>query len=191
MTTTFQSWSVVFGEQPSAAKWNILGTNDAGFNNGTALPVGTCVQIAQNVTTAVATGTTAIPRDDTIPQITEGTEFMTQAITPRSATNLLVIESLAYVAQSAVATLASALFQDATANALAVGVAAWPDAASLGTPLMVATRHTMVAGTTSSTTFRIRIGTNGGGTVTFNGSAGTREYGAITKSSLVIREYTV
>lgn len=31
----YQSWSVVFGEQPSAAKWNILGSNDASFNDGT------------------------------------------------------------------------------------------------------------------------------------------------------------
>lgn len=29
----YASWSVVFGEQPSAAKWNILGTNDAHFND--------------------------------------------------------------------------------------------------------------------------------------------------------------
>lgn len=28
---SYTSWSVVFGEQPSAAKWNILGTNDAHF----------------------------------------------------------------------------------------------------------------------------------------------------------------
>lgn len=34
----YASWSVVFGEQPSAAKWNILGQNDAVFNNGTGLP---------------------------------------------------------------------------------------------------------------------------------------------------------
>lgn len=27
----YQSWSVVYGEQPSASKWNILGTNDAHF----------------------------------------------------------------------------------------------------------------------------------------------------------------
>lgn len=33
----YASWSVVFGEQPSAAKWNILGTNDASFNDGTGL----------------------------------------------------------------------------------------------------------------------------------------------------------
>lgn len=30
-------WSVVFGETPSAAKWNILGTNDASFNDGTGI----------------------------------------------------------------------------------------------------------------------------------------------------------
>lgn len=28
----YAAWSVVFGEQPSAAKWNILGTNDSTFN---------------------------------------------------------------------------------------------------------------------------------------------------------------
>lgn len=35
--TAYNSWSVVFGEQPSAAKWNILGANDAAFNNGTGI----------------------------------------------------------------------------------------------------------------------------------------------------------
>lgn len=33
----YQSWSVVFEEQPSVAKWNILGTNDAHFNDMLAL----------------------------------------------------------------------------------------------------------------------------------------------------------
>lgn len=41
----YQSWSVVFGEQPSAAKWNILGTNDASFNDGTGI-----ASLATNVT---------------------------------------------------------------------------------------------------------------------------------------------
>lgn len=36
----YTSWSVVFGEQPSAAKWNILGTNDASFNDGTGIADG-------------------------------------------------------------------------------------------------------------------------------------------------------
>lgn len=34
---SYAAWSVVFGEQPSAAKWNILGTNDASFNDGTGI----------------------------------------------------------------------------------------------------------------------------------------------------------
>lgn len=29
----YASWSVTFGEQPSAAKWNVLGTNDAYFDS--------------------------------------------------------------------------------------------------------------------------------------------------------------
>lgn len=33
----YAAFSVVFGEQPSAAKWNILGTNDASFNDGTGI----------------------------------------------------------------------------------------------------------------------------------------------------------
>lgn len=36
----YTSWSVVFGEQPSASKWNILGTNDASFNDGSGIADG-------------------------------------------------------------------------------------------------------------------------------------------------------
>lgn len=37
---SYSSWSVVFGEQPSAAKWNILGENDESFNDGTGFLAG-------------------------------------------------------------------------------------------------------------------------------------------------------
>lgn len=30
----YTAWSVVYGEQPTAAKWNQLGANDAGFRDG-------------------------------------------------------------------------------------------------------------------------------------------------------------
>ena len=186
---SYTSWSVVFGEQPSAAKWNILGTNDASFNDGTGLPTGTCVQIAQNVTTAVSTGTTVIPFDDTIPQNTEGDQYMTQAITPRRTTNILVIEATLVLANSAAAYhMIAALFQDTTANALAA-VSHYSGTASAAVNLKLT--HTMTAGTTSSTTFKIRAGAGSAGTTTFNGTAGGRLFGAITKSSMVIREYTV
>lgn len=48
---SYQAWSVVFGEQPTAAKWNILGQNDAGFNDGTAIGDDAIIQrhIADNI----------------------------------------------------------------------------------------------------------------------------------------------
>lgn len=36
----YTAWSVVYGEQPTAAKWNQLGTNDAGFKDGTNIDNG-------------------------------------------------------------------------------------------------------------------------------------------------------
>lgn len=182
----YASWSVTFGEQPSAAKWNILGTNDAFFDaivEATGMPL----QIVGNSTTAVATGTTTMPVDDTIPQNTEGDQYLTQAITPKSATNILVIEANLMLAGSAATyTIATALFQDATANALAA-VANY--GAVAGAILNVKLIHRMVAGTTSSTTFNVRAGSSAAGTTTFNGAAAARLFGAITKSSLIITEY--
>lgn len=56
----YQSWSVSFGEQPSAAKWNILGTNDAAFNNGSGIPTAnmavTDVAASQTTTSTSYTG---------------------------------------------------------------------------------------------------------------------------------------
>ncbi len=52
MAYTF--WSVVFGEQPSASKWNILGTNDAGFKDGTNIDASAIIT-AKLATSAVTT----------------------------------------------------------------------------------------------------------------------------------------
>lgn len=39
----YTAWSVVFGEQPTAAKWNQLGANDAGLRDGTNIDDGAIV----------------------------------------------------------------------------------------------------------------------------------------------------
>ena len=51
------------------------------------------VQVVNVMDGALATGTTVMPTDDTIPQITEGDEYMSLAITPKNALNILVIEA--------------------------------------------------------------------------------------------------
>lgn len=48
----YTAWSVVFGEQPSAAKWNILGANDASFNDGTGIANGVITSEHLNATIA-------------------------------------------------------------------------------------------------------------------------------------------
>lgn len=147
---------------------------------------GIVVQVVSTNYNAASTTTTLIPLDDTIPQITEGGEFMTQSITPKSATNVLVIEATIFCSHSVAGSLTSAIFQDSTANALAADCAYQ----AVGTgPVSVKVAHTMTAGTTSSTTFRVRAGSDSAGTLTFNGTAGTRKFGGITLSSIKITEY--
>jgi len=161
----------------------------AGTVGSSQLATGVPVQMVNSNFTAVATGTTLIPEDDTIPQITEGTEFMTLAITPKSATNHLYIRVKAFLSQSAATNdIIGALFQDATANALAAQDIT-VNAASGMVNLLI--EHDMVSGTTSSTTFRFRAGPVSAATATFNGFAGARKFGGITLSTMQIIEYKV
>ena len=79
------------------------------------------MQRLMSADTAAANGTTVIPVDNSIPQSGEGTQFMSLAITPRHAADLLLITHVGQYASS-VATydpITVALFQDSTANALA------------------------------------------------------------------------
>lgn len=138
-------------------------------------------------TGAVATGTTVIPFDDTIPQNTEGNQYLAATITPTNVASTLIIDvvfngsiNLASQSQYSVA-----LFQDAVANALAA-VGQTIVANSGLQP--VSFRHPMPAGTVSATTFKVRAGPASAGTLTFNGQAGARVFGGVGVSSLTVTE---
>ena len=150
-----------------------------------AIP-GHVVQVVTTQTGEVATGTTTVPLDDTIPQNTEGTEFMTLAITPTSATSKLKIDVVFIGCYSADAVLALMLFQDSTANALACNYIWSGGGNTRNTPMYLS--HTMTAGTTSATTFKIRAGGDNAGTLSFNGRNGSRQYGGTLASSISITE---
>lgn len=156
------------------------------FGPGIKLP-GDLVQVQQNSTGAVATGTTQIPADDTIPQNTEGDQYMSQAITPRSAANVLMVRTQGTFSNAMSSTdhLVAALFQDSTANALAV-VAKF----KANTYIMhdLALSYAARAGTTSATTFKLRAGQTTAGTTTFNGTGGSRQYGGALGSFIEVRE---
>lgn len=149
---------------------------------------GSVVQVVNTQTGAVATGTTTIPFDDTIPQNTEGDQYMSQAITPNSATNKLKITVVMNWAANAGTRGTMALFQDSTAGALA---SVTNVNASAGFPMQFVLVHYMTAGTTSATTFKVRAGVDGGATFTFNGVGGGRIGGGVLSSSITIEEIKV
>tara|TARA_R110000803_G_scaffold6921_1_gene22347 strand:+ start:487 stop:1062 length:576 start_codon:yes stop_codon:yes gene_type:complete len=147
------------------------------------------VQVVNVTTGAYATTSTTIPNDDTIPQITEGSEFMTLAITPKSATNVLRIDVVGNWGENTNTgdVLTVALFQDSTANALACMNNKMPTLNQGGNS--IAFSHYMVAGTASATTFRVRAGNNAGA-LNFNGWTSGRKMGGVIASSITITEYT-
>lgn len=144
-------------------------------------------QIVTYATGAAATGTGTIPFDDTIPQNTEGDQYMSLAITPTSASSTLEIEVTVFASTTAAATnMCVALFQDSTANALAAGYTVTVSNTCL---VCITYKHIMAAGTTSATTFKVRAGPDAAGTVTFNGLYGGRRYGGVMPSRITIKEY--
>jgi hypothetical protein len=159
----------------------------AGTLEKSGIPFLAVAQVVNTQTGAVGSGTTVIPNDDTIPQNDEGVEFVTLAITPKNATSTLIIEVHINLSHSAGggAFAIVGLFQDTTANALAVMASEFPDATS---PISLSFRHSMSAGTTSATTFKVRAGSSSAGTTTFNGVSGARKWGGALASSITITE---
>jgi hypothetical protein len=175
------------GGLSTVGTWNVAPTRLQLFGPGIPLP-GQSIQVQQNVNGTVSTGSTVMPVDNTVPQNTEGDQYMTQAVTPTSASNLLIIEFSGQFDCSNANTLACALFQDSTANALTAS--AFSHSATAGvirTPGRL--HHAMLAGTTSSTTFKVRVGPSGAGTVAFNGvGAGTQAFNGSVNSYMTVEE---
>ncbi|OAE01852.1 hypothetical protein [Arthrobacter sp. OY3WO11] len=171
---------------PNQADGTMVTTTDSKSVSATMLANGIPVQVVDSSTVAVASGATAVPNDDTIPQITEGTEFLTVSITPKSAANKLVIQVATFMATATVANINAGLFQDAITNAICATSSA---AVAANAMVPVVLTHTMTAGTTSPITFRFRAGNGAGSTVTLNGDSGARKFGGVLRSSIVVTEY--
>jgi hypothetical protein len=149
---------------------------------------GVVAQIVTEAHTAYLSATTRVYDDDTIPQNTEGTEIITRTITPTSATNHLFFTFSGNLNNSSTQYGFFALFQDTTADALALG---WSMIHMGNHSNHLSFTHDMVAGTTSSTTFKIRMGTSSASpTYRTNGSNTARRFGGISANRLTIIEYT-
>lgn len=168
----------------------VLTSNGAGMlPTFQAASSGGFVKQVRTTVTTVFTASTIIPQDATIPQNTEGTEVMSLSVTPSSINNILLIEVNVWGTTSQTGASA-ALFQDSNANAISAVLGELSNG-SVSTFNSVL-RYSMTAGTTSSTTFKVRVGqADVAGTWRLN-SCNTvgNGFGGVGNSFMTITEYT-
>ncbi len=150
---------------------------------------GTVLQQVIVLLSSAITYSSVIPYDNTIPQITEGTQIFTTSITPLSSSSNLIFVYSINTSSVTSGRLTIALFQDAITNAV---VAQQGDNAGSGNANNVSSNMITPSVDTTSRDYHIRIGPHTGGITShvnadFNGNA---RYGGIIQSSLIINEVT-
>ena len=147
---------------------------------------GKLLQQVNTQTGAVSTGTTIFPEDDSIPQNTEGDEYMTLSITPKSATSVINIEVHVFYSQSAGTRSGIGLFKDTDADALAFTSNFIKDVTSMSNMQVF---YSETSGNTTARTYKVRCGNiQNAGTFTFNGQGGNRKFGGTVLSTIRILE---
>ncbi len=148
---------------------------------------GVTYQTVEASSVADLSGTTLFDDDDNIPANTEGDQYLTVSITPKSASNILQIDVQMVYSVTAADYVITALFQDSTASALAT----WPDYIFTDFHQTKTYSFRMTAGTTSSTTFKIRAGRQAAGTLYVNSRSGSGKFGDTAQSFIRVTEIGV
>jgi hypothetical protein len=165
----------------TAGNWNVSPTRIILYGPGIRLP-GQELQSLLTATGANASGSALIPLDDTIPQISEGTQFMSCAITPQNAISMLEVSCRAVITMADTnRTVTGALFLLGQNNAIAVS---WGAFGSIG--LAVRQFNNSLAARTY--TFRAGKDLTGAGSMGFNGNPGLPFWGGTANSFIRVRE---
>lgn len=170
--------------QATAGTWATAPSLVQALSSRTKLP-GDLVQNSATQSGAYASGTTLTPFDDTIPQIGEGTEFLTASVTPSAGCNLLKIEHSATYASNVANNITAALFRDLGADALSANGQVFSAA---GNTITLGLAHIVLAGAVSATTFKIRAGGSQAGAVYINGRSSGAVYGGVAGAFLSVSE---
>lgn len=164
----------------------VLTTDGSGTLSFGDQTTGAVLQVVYNSSTSEFTLNNQIPFDNTTPQSSEGDEILTQSITPNSASNLLEIEvSMSFISGSSEEMVAF-IVQDSNTNAL---ITATQDSLGGGVGSFCF-KYFMTAGTTSSTTFKLRAGTRDTSTAYINRYFGGSRYNSTGHVFLSIKEYS-
>lgn len=173
----YAAWSVVAGEQPTAAKWNILGTNDASFNDGTGIGTGAIVTAALGTASVTASklATGAANAAVATGEATSSNSYVDLATTTDTVTvtiganglALVAIYALAYNAVNTGQSLYSFAVSGATTQAAADAFAC-KSISSVGTQSWSNGSTFLLTGLAAgSTTFKMKYKSDGTNASTF------------------------
>ena len=145
-----------------------------------------------NNTYQVSAASAALPVDNTIPQISEGTEFLVFPMTPVSATSTLLIDVQIQLATTTADETCAALFVDSTVNALVANTQYMGGGSPREqNPMRIV--YKVASTNTVARTYRVRAGQGSGNGLTFcNGSDDTTrngKYAGRVASTITITEY--
>lgn len=144
-------------------------------------PAGCVLQCLQTTYATRANLTTVIPGDDTVPTSTEGTQVLSQAITPGSSSNKILCNVVIGGGYCDQGPAGVALFRGSTCIATAFNDSTISPSISLS--------YLDSPATTSSTTYSVRVGGATGVTSFYlNGNSSIRLYGGVNVSSLTLSE---
>lgn len=146
---------------------------------------GNIINVWSDKTTAVATTTTQVGYDDSIPPITEGGQFSSVTLTPSDPTSKLIFLLDYAVESSAGAYIVIALFDGSTD---AIAASAMNTTGSGGIQQKLSLQHIEETAGSGSRTYTVRIGPAAGTTVTVNGVSGSRKLGGVLESGITILE---
>tara|TARA_R100001594_G_scaffold25774_4_gene50267 strand:+ start:125 stop:1333 length:1209 start_codon:yes stop_codon:yes gene_type:complete len=166
------------------------GANPVWANTDVLVAQVTAVEFRTSV--GVSVGNTTMPQDGTIPQISEGNRIsgLDITITPKSASNILVIEANVLSTQkTASSNRGVAIFDVSVSDAIGAS-ADFQGSANTVTQQSIIVKVT--AGSTSQKSFQVHIGDSSGGSCVVNGTTADSPtpYGTATVSSVKITEYT-
>jgi hypothetical protein len=151
--------------------------------DGTFASAGAVLQVLQNTYATNADLNPDIPLDDTIPDITEGTEVLSQAITLASASNKVYASTKAWGAVNTVSTaIIVAMFRGSTCLNVADEVHS-----NINFPSSIAFDYLDSPGSVGPHTYSVRVGPSTG-IARLNGSTASRQFGGATKSTLTLME---
>lgn len=162
----------------------ILARANLGALAASLIGSGHVIQSVEGTYAANAALTAQIPYDDTVPQVTEGTQIISVSLTPKFSNSKLRCRFTGQASYSGVDNVTAALFTGASANAFA--------AQSLvddsGRTLSFAFERTISPATTSAVTVSARVGPAAAISVYFNGATAGRRLGGASCATLVVEE---